>query len=1137
MGSATARSALAAEPAKASAADIELFEAKVRPLLIDRCQSCHGAKKQWSSLRLDSSAALLKGGDNGPALVPGKPDDSELFKRVIETDVDLRMPPAEAGKPLSAEEVAILKRWIELGAPWPDSPTASADEVAKAHREHWAFQPVKKPTLPEVSRRDWIKTPVDQFILNRLEAAKLEPSPEADRRTLIRRATYDLTGLPPTLAEVEAFVADKSPQAYEKLIDRLLASPHYGEQWGRHWLDVARYSDTKGYVYGREERMFATSWPYRDWIVRAFNEDLPYNRFLLLQLAADQVAPDDRASWAAMGYLTLGRRFLGVSHDIIEDRIDVVTRGTMGLTVGCARCHDHKFDPIPTADYYSLYGVFKNSAERLEQIGEPEKRDQAYEAFEKDLQAKQSTFRKNLLKIRTQVTQRARERVSDYLLATRDMSKWPEEGFDVVIGEKDIIPGAVRRWNGYLFKAAQRNDPIFVAWRKFAELSEAEFTEQAAAITQELSQAKAEVVNPLVKLMFAEPPQSIEQVAQRYGRLFTEIDRQWLAACQRAEKKSAPAPKRLPDASAEALRQVLYGVGAPCTIPDEDIVSIDMLLDTNNLAKLWQGHGDIERTLIRSRVAPAFASVLVDSKELVEPRIFRRGSPGNLGDEVPRQFLSVVAGPKRKPFKHGSGRLEMAQAIVAPSNPLTARVWVNRVWMHHFGEGLVTTPSDFGTRAAPPSHPELLDWLAQQLMTHGWSTKHLHRQIMLSSAYRQASSSAKPTPTMKLAQSVDPENRLLWRMNVDRLTFEELRDTWLAVTGELDERRGGLPGELFPGAGVGSMRRTIYGRVDRQFLPSTFRLFDFANPDIHNPARLETTVPQQALFDMNHPFLAARARALAKRTEQTSDPGERAREMVRAVFGREPSDAQLASAREFIETAVEEPLPAPAPETLAWQYGYGEVIKVATNEGDKTANTGKAAPPSGDKAPPTWTFHPLPHFTGGAWQGGIVWPDGKLGWVQITANGGHPGNDHKHASIRRWTAPHDMTVSVKSTVAHHDSTGDGIHCSIVSNRHGLLKSADVYYTKQKLNIDSLEVKVGDTLDFIVDIRKLLQNDQHEWAPVIVELPADGKSKGKPAKATTWDANRDFAGPASALLTPWEQLAQVLLMANELVFVD
>jgi mono/diheme cytochrome c family protein len=1135
-----------------SAGDIEFFEARVRPILAEHCQKCHGRQKQWASLRLDSRAALLKGGESGPAIVPGRPSESLLIQAIRQTG-DVAMPPDGQ---LAAEQIAAIEQWIKRGAPWPSGSPGfpqSAD-----HAAHWAFQPIQDPPVPVVDDSVWSGTAIDRFLWEKLSAAGLSPSPPADRRTLIRRVTYDLTGLPPTLAEVDAFVRDSDPTAYEKLIDRLLASPHYGEQQARHWLDVARYSDTKGYVYAREERFFVHAPVYRDWVVRSFNEDLPYDRFLLLQIAADQVAADDRAAWAAMGFLTLGRRFLGVTHDIIDDRIDVVTRGTMGLTVSCARCHDHKYDPTPTADYYSLYGVFQNGTEQLLPIGAPTERDAAYEAFDKELQSRKQKLREGLKARRDEAAQRVRERLADYLFAQCELEKYPEETFGQILQPTDIMPAFVRQWQAWLASAEQENDPIFRPWRELVGLDDDDFAESAARLVQEWAQEDSPNIHPLVLQIFSEPPTSKRETADRYGRLFVEIDRQWRELCAKAQEAGAAVPAALPDPDAEALRQVLYGPHAPCEVPDEAIVSIESYFPTSVTQDLWKLQQQVDRWIIESPLAPPHSVVLVERDRMREPRVFRRGNPATPGDEVPRQFLEVIAGDDRRPFQEGSGRLELARAIVDRGNPLTARVWVNRVWQQHFGHGLVRTPSDFGLRAEPPSHPELLDWLARRLMDDGWSTKALHRRILLSAAYRQRSDGPREPAAVARARQIDPENRLLWRMNVRRLTFEEMRDTLLAVSGQLDRRLGGRSTELFPADG-GNVRRTLYGLVDRQFLPDALRIFDFANPDLHIPQRNETSVPQQALFLLNHPFAADQARALVANVagkpgrqgagERASEGDKESRRMpsdsssddllgdesmairrlYRAVYQREPTMEQQRAALEFLASAREEPQPKIRPEALAWQYGYGELDEEAGR---------------------LLSFHTLPHFTGTAWQGGPNWPDAKLGWVQITAEGGHAGNDLKHAAIRRWTAPRKAVVSIESTAGHEVKAGDGVRCWIVSSRDGVLQSAVVHNSQQAFNVASIAVEEGDTIDFVVDFHANLNSDQYQWAPVIRErmVKEDAVAdsvKGPPgadaarlAKGeTVWNASRDFHGPAVAQLSPWEQLAQVLLLANELYFVD
>ncbi len=502
------------------------------------------------------------------------------------------------------------------------------------------------------------------------------------------------------------------------------ASPNYGERWGRHWLDVARYADTKGYVF-TEERRYPYSYTYRDYVIRAFNDDLPYDQFIMQQLAADQLPlGDDKRPLAAMGFLTLGRRFLNNTHDIIDDRIDVTMRGLQGLTVACARCHDHKFDPIPTKDYYSLYGVFASSVEPadLPLLGKPE-RTEATIAYEAELKKRQEVV------------------------------------------------------------------------TKFKEDHKAELSANNRKFRDELKGLEKKV-------------------------------EQW--------KVSGPA-------------------------------------------------------------SPPRAMILADAPKPRTPRVLVRGNPGNPGPEVPRQFVEVLAGEGRKPFTKGSGRLELAQAIAAQDNPLTARVLVNRIWQHHFGAGLVRTPSDFGLRGEPPTHPELLDWLAATFVEQGWSIKQLHRTILLSSVYRQSSEGdAKTTAN-------DPENRLLGRMNRQRLDFEALRDSLLFVGGRLDTTAGGPGVEIttapFP------TRRTVYGFIERQNLPGVFRTFDFASPDTCTAQRHTTTVPQQALFLMNSPFVVEQAKRSAARTNGIVKEELRIDRLYRMALGRAAEADELATALRFLSAA------------------------------------------------------------------------------------------------------------------------------------------------------------------------------------------------------------------------------------------
>ena len=868
------------------------FETHIRPLLAERCIECHGEKKQKGALRLDSKTGWEHGGKNGPSVVPGDPASSLLIKAVRRIDEDLQMPPKH---PLSATEMSALEQWVQMGAPDPRTSPTTAKPALKTPtiaegRKHWAFQPVKAKSAVRFSDDSWSRSEIDRFIWDRLKQAGLKPSVAADRRMLVRRATFDLLGLPPSQKEVDDFASDPSADAFAKVIDRLLDSPHYGERWARHWLDVARYSDTKGYVYAREEKRFVHAWPYRDWVVSALNADLPYHRFLELQIAADQLVPAHSPDLAALGFLTLGRRFLGVTHDIIDDRIDVLMRGTQGLTVACARCHDHKFDAIPTRDYYALYGVFQSSAEQLVPCGEG---SQLPPAFVNELATRLLKLDTTLAQRREEQAERIRSSVSMHLLAQLELEKYPEETFGQLLGPRDINPEFVRRWQSFLFKAAQRNEPIFAAWRAFSEIPAQDFPQNASAVTSRLQQLPPDALHPKIAEAFRSPPADIKEVAQRYGAVFATVQKQWKELLQQTTVTTA-----LPDAAWESLRCVLYGSDSPCYVPVEHISNIENFFPNGVVVELWKLQGEVDRLLIQAPEAPPHATILVDRRIPSAPRIFKRGNPLLKGEIVQRQFLEVLSPAQNQSFQEGSGRLELARAISSSENPLTARVLVNRVWMHHFGRGLVPTPSDFGTRAELPSHPELLDWLSSRFMESGWSLKRLHREIMLSAAYQQTSLTGTSDPSTKQALESDPENRLLWRMSPRRLSFEELRDAWLSSTHELDLTTGGKALELFASSNT---RRTLYTYIDRERLPDVLRVFDFANPDLSIPQRSDTVTPQQALFALNHSFVTARARALLRLVEKSGNvPSHKIARIYSALFQRQPSPAEEQGALDFV---------------------------------------------------------------------------------------------------------------------------------------------------------------------------------------------------------------------------------------------
>ncbi|HEY0456689.1 MAG TPA: PSD1 and planctomycete cytochrome C domain-containing protein, partial [Verrucomicrobiae bacterium] len=1036
------------------------------------------AKKVKGGLFLDTRDAVLKGGDTGASIVPGNPDKSLLIKAVRYTDEELQMPPKK--KKLPAQQIADLEAWVKMGAPDPRVSKNPGLADAMSRTNHWAFQPVKRPALPVVRNQGWIQTPVDSFILARLEAKQLTPSPRADKRTLIRRATFDLLGLPPTLQEVEAFEADTSPKAYEHLIERLLDSPHYGERWGRYWLDVARYADTKGYVF-EEERRYPYSYTYRDWVIRSLNEDLPYNQFIIQQLAADLLPlGEDKRPLAALGYLTLGRRFLNNQTDIIDDRIDVVCRGMMGLTVVCARCHDHKFDPIPTKDYYSLYGIFASCNEPAEKplLGK-QAMPRDYPAYLEERKKRQDELKEFRETKQAEVVTKLRGSIGDYLLALHDGTK-SDDKLERLARERKLDPGVARKWRDYFAKPERKKDAAFAPWFALTSISQTNFQADAPEAIRKLEETKN--IAPQLAQAFSGTnfPATLKEVATLYNKVFATA-----AKDEKAEKD-------------DPLRRVLFADNSPILAGSIDFGRLYDVPTSQKLRALQRKIDELDAT---HPGAPPRAMALVDNATPTTPHVFKRGNPSNPGEEVPRQFIKIVAGENRKPFQKGSGRLELAQAIASPDNPLTARVLVNRVWMYHMGAPLVRTPSDFGVRSDPPTHPELLDYLAARFMEEGWSLKKLHRWIMLSSAYQQSSEAGLP------GTKLDPANQLYWRMNRHRLDFESMRDTFLALSGKLDDSVGGRPVELT--TEPFTTRRTVYGFVERQNLPGLFRTFDFASPDTTSPQRFATTVPQQALFLMNSPFVVQQAKQLVQRPDVKSlaSDDQRIQRLYQLTFQRNPDADEVALAKKFLSSqniAAKEQ----KPEKPIWQYGYG-----AYDEGSKRVKE----------------FHSLPHFTKYAWQGGPDLPDPKLGWVVLNAEGGHPGNDAQHAAIRRWIAPRDGTISISGTLEHNSDKGDGVRGRIVSSRKGLLGEWMAFNSKTNTRSAKLEIRAGDTIDFVTDCRANVGFDSLNWAPVIKYTQ---KSADDPME---FSAKADFGRkPAEKpkSLGPWEKYAQILLDSNE-----
>jgi cytochrome c553 len=755
----SAASVRGADPAADATA---FFEKEVRPLLVEKCLRCHGPKKQQAGLRLDSRAGLMKGGDSGPAIVPAAPDRSRLID-VVRQQGGVKMPPKDK---LRDDQISALARWVQMGAPWPEDGKVSTPlrggPITPEERKFWSLQPVADPPVPKVRDEAWPLTSIDRFVLAKLEAEGLRPNPIADRRTLLRRVTSDLTGLPPTIEEIRDFVSDERPDAFERVVDRLLASRHYGERWGRHWLDVVRYADTAG---DGADYPVREAYKYRNYVIDAFNSDKPYDEFLREQIAGDILArkgpPQEYAERViATGYLAVGKRFgynvnADFQHLDFAEVIDTVGRSVLGMTLGCARCHDHKFDPVNMADYYALYGILQSS-------------------------------------------------------------KWSFPGGEEYKRPANLVPLVVPE------EAAKREKA------RAAEL---------APLDAEEAKIKTERTAATPKP--ADKPPSAE-LKDRLAKLDAQL-------AQVATRKA--------EIASRDIYEVAYGV---------------------------------------SEGAPANA------------HIQKRGEPDKPGPEVPRRFLEVL-GSDPLPAAAGSGRLELAEWLTRPSNPLTARVLVNRVWQWHFGRGLVATASDFGTRGDPPSHPELLDHLATAFVRSGYSVKALHRLILRSRVY-QLTSDDNATNFQ-----ADPQDRWLWRYTRRPLDAESIRDAMLAISGRLD--RSTPAGHPFPPvngwgftihnpfhAVYDSNHRSVYLMVQRARRHPYLALFDAADPNISTAERLPTTTPTQALFLMNAPFVHEQAEGFAR--QLLAAPGDetaRVRLAFEMAHGRAPSEDEVREAVTFLD--------------------------------------------------------------------------------------------------------------------------------------------------------------------------------------------------------------------------------------------
>ena len=1046
-------------PARAdapAAAGDEFFEKEVRPLLIDRCLKCHGGEKTRGGLKLTSREAILQGGDTGPAAKPGKPDDSLLIQ-LLHRDDTTRMP---KGDKLPDHDVAVLTRWVEIGLPYPASAAnAGGFHITDEQRRFWAFQPVKVVPPPEVKDKSWPRSDLDRYILAALEAKGLKPAKPADKRTLMRRATFDLTGLPPTPEEVDAFLKDESPDAYARVVDRLLASPAYGERWGRHWLDLARYTDSfDARLAPGNEMDCGDAWRYRDWVIDAFNKDMPYDQFVRDQLAGDLVPGKDggfnRNGIIATGFLAIGNWGGGDADkdklltDIADDQVDVTSRTFLGLTVACARCHDHKFDPIAQADYYGMAGIFfsthilpnvgpkTNGPPMLRiplaspaELAKQAERQQRITELEKQLQATRDRAYQDFAKSQLSETAKYLTAAWEHRTRPADSPALPLADF---AARKGLHAFALRQWIDYLgdgdYKLLTKavrdlaGRPGVSAWRGEADCPNvvANSTDQEIAILTFKLPPKSLSVHPGpdngVVVRWRSPVKGTVRIA---GGV-TDADPQsgdgiaWAIDLHRDGGWRELASGDFPNGGAQKFGQG-KGAAALTTIEVEPGDGIDLLVlpkanyicDTTTVdwtialadgSKSWNLARDVTADLLQDgkgnphadrygdpgvwsfwdmadsrrgqasadpalaaweraeagtdraaveqaalafqkrftridAASPFWIKNAEDEAALPEPtretlarlahelddlkkaasapveyangaqdggvpgsphagvhdvRIHLRGRYDRLGDLAPRHFPEILAGKDQKPITSGSGRRELAEWLTRPDNPLTARVMVNRVWQHHFGEGIVATPSNFGKLGARPSNLELLDYLADQFVRSGWSIKAMHRTMMLSATYQQSCENEK--------SNADPENHLLNRMNRRRLEAEAVRDSLLAVAGRLDRTPGGPALRDF-----NLPRRTVYLMTIRSDRSGFGPLFDAADSTALVDRRTVSTVAPQALFLMNNPFILEQTKALAKRiTDGAKDDQARIQRAYSLLYGRPPIDAEVQIGLDFL---------------------------------------------------------------------------------------------------------------------------------------------------------------------------------------------------------------------------------------------
>jgi len=943
------------------------FEAEIHPIFRTHCFDCHGATDEKQG-NLDLRLVRLQqvGGDSGPALVPGDAASSLLLSRIRARE----MPPGD--DKLSAKEVDLLERWIASGAktarPEPET-IAPGIGITPEERSWWAFQPLRRPTVapagdasPHAAR---VRTPIDMLVASQMPAG-VYFSPDADKRTLMLRAYFDLLGLPPTPEEEQQFLADTSVDAYERLIDRLLQSPHYGERWARHWLDAAGYADSDGATTQDAVRTWA--YKYRDYVIRALNDDLPFDQFLREQLAGDELAgpingdvtAEQIRLLTATGYLRMAADGTGsgdnspeARNQVVADTIKIVTSSLLGISVACAQCHDHRYDPVPQTDYYALRAVFAPALDAEAWKTPGERQMSLYTAADRQ---KAADIEAEAQKIA--VERNAKESVYMAEALEKELSKYEEP-----------LRGELR--SAYQTPADKRSDAQKALLDKHPSVN------ISPGVLYQYNQAAADEL-------------------KKFDQKIAEI------------RSAKPAE--------EFLRVLMEPAGHT---PETHLFH----------------RGDYRQP--KQVVAPGALSVC--------------------GSDSGRAEFAA----KSESLPTSGRRLAFAAWLTGGDNPLTARVIVNRVWMHHFGRGIVSTPADFGRLGTLPSHPEVLDWLAVELRESGWSLKRLHRTIMLSTVYRQSS---RRDPAQG---SIDSDNRYYGRQNVVRLDAESLRDRALAASGTLDRTLFG------PAIGVkeddsGQVvasdvpRRALYLLQRRSQPVALMQAFDAPAMTTNCEARASSTVATQSLMLMNGEFWLTQAAQLADRAL------------------REPAQGL---AEDLVAGLPQSWLPAPP----TWQFGYGRV---------------------GIESQRTEAFAELAHWTGSSWQGGASLPDERIGWVILHADGGHPGANPDFAAIRRWTAPADGVVTVRGALAHGSENGDGVRGRIVSSGQGVVGEWIARHGEVGTVAERIAVRRGETIDFVTDCQENVTSDSFSWR---AELTLD-RDSAEPMKFATHEG---FHGPLTA----------------------